>query len=198
MEKELPNNPIELFNAWLSEATKTEINDPDAMALATTNAKGIPSVRMVLLKQADDKGFKFHTNCESQKGEELAQNPYAALCFHWKSLRKQIRVQGKIIMVDKREADEYFEGRPYARKIGAWASSQSRPLDSRATLEHKISVLQEQYPEGSNIPRPEYWVGYRLIPNTIEFWWDNPDRLHDRMVYTKQENGSWTQQRLYP
>lgn len=191
-------NPIELFESWLSEARKTEINDPEAMALATSTTDGKPSVRMVLLKQIDENGFKFHTNCESQKGNELTENPHAALCFHWKSLRKQIRIEGKIETVSTQEADEYFTTRPYARQIGAWASQQSRPLESREFLENKIIELQKTHPEGSIVPRPDYWIGYRLIPNKIEFWWDNPDRLHDRMLYTKQNDENWTKTRLYP
>ncbi len=197
MNKILSDDPITLFHEWLDEARKHEINDPEAMALATSTADGIPSVRMVLLKQADDIGFKFHTNAESQKGCELEENPNAALCFYWKSLRKQIRIQGLVEMASNDEANEYFQNRPYARQIGAWASSQSRPLESRADLEHKISELEQKYPQGSLVPRPNYWVGYRLIPKTIEFWWDNPDRLHDRILYTKNKN-QWDKIRLYP
>ncbi|PCI56975.1 MAG: pyridoxamine 5'-phosphate oxidase [Alphaproteobacteria bacterium] len=192
------DDPVALFKSWLSEATKDEINDPNAMALATCGKDGKPSVRMILLKQFDENGFKFHTNKESQKGEELSQTPYAALCFHWKSLRKQVRAEGRIEMVTEKEADDYFSNRPYERQIGAWASQQSRPLESRAHLEKKIKELQAQYPKGTTVPRPSYWVGYRLIPQTIEFWWDNPDRLHDRLKYTKNNDENWDIQRLYP
>ncbi len=197
MKNNLPSDPIKLFHDWLSQAKKSEVNDPDAMAIATCTKDGRPSVRMVLLKEADEKGFKFHTNSESQKGNELAENPYAALCFHWKTLRKQIRVEGIIEKATQKEADDYFESRPRARQIGAWASQQSRPLDSRESLEQRIKELENQYPEGSKVPRPDYWQGYRVIPNKIEFWWDNPDRLHDRFTYIKTGN-NWNIQRLYP
>lgn len=192
------DDPIALFKSWLSDATKNEINDPGAMALATCGKDGRPSVRMVLLKEFDKNGFKFHTNKQSQKGDELAENPYAALCFHWKSLRKQVRAEGKIELVTEKEADEYFANRPYERQVGAWASQQSRPLESREHLEERIQELQTQYPKGSAVPRPAYWIGYRLIPQTIEFWWDNEDRLHDRLKYTKNSDGNWDIQRLYP
>lgn len=198
MDKNISTPPIPLFKEWLEEAKNSEINDPGAMALATADANGKPSVRMILLKQVDELGFKFHTNCESKKGIQLHENPYAALCFHWKSLRKQIRVEGKIEHVSESEADAYFENRPYARQVGAWASQQSRPLKSRASLENDIKKMQEQYPENIKVPRPSYWVGYRLIPQNIEFWWDNPDRLHDRLLYTKNNAGEWDVTRLYP
>lgn len=194
----LPDNPIPLFLEWLNEAKSSEINDPEAMALATSTRDGHPNVRMVLLKEANEQGFKFHTDEQSAKGCELKDNPRAALCFYWKSLRKQIRVTGRVDLVTEREADEYFSTRPYARQIGAHASAQSRPLDSRATLEKKIETLQKQYPEGSAIPRPAYWVGYRVVPEAIEFWWDNPDRLHDRIVYTRLRDDEWKTHRLYP
>ncbi len=198
MNIKISDDPITLFKNWLSEATKNETNDPGAMALATCGKDGKPSVRMILLKQFDENGFKFHTNKQSQKGDELTENPYAALCFHWKSLRKQVRAEGKIEIVTEQEADEYFTNRPYERQIGAWASQQSRPLESREHLEGKIKKLQVQYPKSSTVPRPTYWIGYRLIPQTIEFWWDNPDRLHDRLKYTKNSDGNWDIQRLYP
>lgn len=194
----LSNCPISQFNQWLDEATQTELNDPSAMALATSTKEGIPSVRMVLLKQADKKGFKFHSNAESQKGNEIASNPYASLCFHWKTLRKQVRIDGKIEIVSTEEADEYYKTRPYNRKIGAWASEQSRPLTSRDVLEERIKEYESQYPEGSDIPRPDYWIGYRVVPSKIEFWMDNPDRLHDRFVYTLNDSEQWDITRLYP
>lgn len=179
-------------------AHDSEINDPEAMALATSTKDGHPSVRMILLKDASEKGFKFHTNCESQKGKELDENPHAALCFHWKTLRKQVRIEGYVEKVRDEEADEYFKTRPYSRQIGAWASQQSRPLESREYLEEKLKVMRQQYPEGQGVPRPPYWTGYRVIPHKIEFWWDNPDRLHDRIIYTKSESGEWIIKRLYP
>tara|TARA_B100001093_G_C26414345_1_gene836978 strand:- start:29 stop:622 length:594 start_codon:yes stop_codon:yes gene_type:complete len=194
----LPDDPFALFNEWFEQAKKSEINDPNAMALATCTKDGKPSVRMILLKDFGEKGFKFHTNAESQKGHELDENAHAALCFHWKTLRKQVRIEGRVIMAPIEEADEYYKDRPYMRKIGAHASAQSRPLESREHLEQKLEELQKQYPEGSDIPRPSYWVGYYVVPEKIEFWWDNPDRLHDRIAYSKAPNGEWTQKRLYP
>jgi len=193
-----PENPLALFSNWLEQAKEKEINDPDAMALASCTKNGKPSVRIVLLKDFDEKGFKFHTNAESQKGSEISENAFAALCFHWKSLRKQVRVEGHIEMATQEEADEYFDSRPYMRQIGAHASAQSRPLDNRELLENKLEELQKLYPEGSDVPRPDYWVGYRVVPEKIEFWWSNPDRLHDRIVYSKTQQGQWVQQRLYP
>ncbi len=197
MEKKLPQDPLEIFHDWLSQAKENEVNDPGAMALATSTKDGKPSVRMVLLKQADQEGFKFHTNVQSQKGNEIEENPNVALCFHWKTLRKQIRVEGTIEQATQQEADEYFASRPRARQIGAWASQQSRPLKNRKSLEEQISNLEEQYPKGTTIPRPDYWQGYRVKPHKIEFWWDNPDRLHDRFTYTKTGN-IWDIKRLYP
>lgn len=194
-----PENPLDLFHTWLELARQSEINDPEAMALATATRDARPSVRMVLLKEANDSGFKFHTNAQSQKGNELLENPFASLCFYWKTLRKQVRIEGKIETASREEADAYFKTRPYMRQIGAHASQQSRPLQSRAYLEEKLETLKTQYPEGSTIPRPDYWVGYRVIPNKIEFWWDNPDRLHDRILYTRShENAPWETMRLYP
>ncbi|PCK00384.1 MAG: pyridoxamine 5'-phosphate oxidase [Zetaproteobacteria bacterium] len=198
MNKHTSDDPITLFQEWLDEAEKQEINDHAAMSLATCSKDGKPSIRMMLLKQADHNGFKFHTNQESQKGCELHKNPYAALCFYWKSLRKQVRIEGEVKIVTTQEAEEYFQNRPYERQVGAWASQQSRPLKSREYLEEKIKDFQIKYPKGSTIPCPEYWVGYRLVPNTIEFWWDNPDRLHDRLKYTKNNDGNWDITRLYP
>lgn len=200
MEKEnhgLPNDPLTLFHKWFEEAQAGEPNDPDAMALATASADGRPIVRMVLLKQADERGFKFHSNEQSFKGRHLAANPYAALCFHWKSLRRQICVQGTVETAPDAETDEYFTTRPYERQIGAWASDQSRPLEHRKILENKMADLKKQYPE-DGVPRPPHWVGYILKPERIEFWWSHPDRLHDRFEYRKNSGGVWTIQRLYP
>lgn len=194
----MPTNPLSLFHEWLDMAKASEINDPDAMALATSTPDGVPSVRMVLLKSADDRGFKFHSNAQSQKGIEIENNKHVSLCFHWKSLRKQVRVDGVIHIIPDDEADAYFESRPYARQIGAWASQQSSPLDSRKTLVEKIKTLGTQYPQGTIIPRPPYWVGYRVVPEKIEFWWDNPDRLHDRIIYIQNDDKQWKTQRLYP
>ena len=198
MRENLPDNPLQLFQNWLSMARESEINDPDAMALATCGKDGRPHVRMVLLKSFDEKGFKFHTNCESDKGQQLIENPYASLCFYWKSLRKQVRVDGAVIRAGEDEADQYFADRPYARQVGAWASQQSRPLESRDFLENRIREFEKLYPEGTKVPRPRYWIGYRVVPQSIEFWWDNPDRLHDRFVYEKNTDQNWTITRLYP
>ena len=191
-------NPIEIFKTWLAEAQKSEINDPGAMALATATKDGKPSVRMVLLKSIGERGFKFHTNSDSQKGREMLTNPYVSLCFHWKTLRKQVRVDGVIEEVSTSEADEYFAGRPYNRQIGAWASDQSSPLDSRAALEGRIEKFEDQFKD-QTIPRPPNWKGYIVRPQKIELWFDNPDRLHDRFVYERDGDGPWlTGQRLYP
>lgn len=191
-------NPIDVFQQWLAEAEDREINDPNAMALATVNAGGMPSVRMVLLKGIDERGFVFYTNSTSQKGVELKENNKAALCFHWKSLRKQVRVQGAVVMVDANEADTYFATRPRGSRIGAWASDQSSPLADRETLQAQVKAIEERYPEGTEIPRPPFWNGYRVIPQRIELWSDGEYRLHDRFVYTRDENGQWQEQRLSP
>lgn len=191
------DNPLDIFKEWLEEARQSEVNDPEAMALATC-VHNRPSVRMVLLKNVDERGFKFHTNAESRKGAEMAANSNAALNFHWKSLRKQVCVGGMIEMADDAETDAYFASRPYNRQIGAWASQQSRPLKSREALEQVIAELEKQYPEGT-VPRPSYWKGYILKPHSIEFWYDNPDRLHDRFLYERDDNGGWKKpMRLYP
>ncbi len=191
-------DPIELFKEWLEAAKQAEINDPEAVCLATATKDGKPSSRMVLLKSIDERGFKFHTNETSQKGRELAQNPHAALCFHWKSLRRQINIEGTVTQTTDAEADEYFASRPRNRQIGAWASQQSSPLESREDLESKIKEYENKF-EGQNIPRPPYWKGYILYPHTIEFWYDNPDRLHDRFVFTRNQDQSWSEpQRLSP
>lgn len=198
--QDLLSNPIAQFTQWFDLAKENEINDPGAMALATATDEGKPSVRMVLLKQADKDGFKFHSNADSQKGQELEANKQAALCFYWKSLRKQVRVEGFIEIISDEEADEYFKTRPYKRKIGAWASDQSQPLKSRDHLEQKIKDLEKQYPNEESIPRPPNWIGYRLVPETIEFWLDNPNRLHDRFIYKRdhQDKNKWNITRLYP
>ncbi|MBK6895251.1 MAG: pyridoxamine 5'-phosphate oxidase [Alphaproteobacteria bacterium] len=199
MEKDtLPSNPLLFFHKWYEEAQNSEPNDPDAMALATANEAGAPRVRMVLLKQADERGFKFHSNEQSFKGRHLAENPRAALCFHWKSLRRQVCVEGTVEKAPDGETDEYFATRPYDRQIGAWASNQSRPLESRNILEDKFENYAQKYPKGESVPRPPYWSGYILKPDTIEFWWSHPDRLHDRFQYRRTADGLWTIQRLYP
>jgi pyridoxamine 5'-phosphate oxidase len=190
------SEPWALFREWMGEATASEPNDPTAMALATVDADGLPNVRMVLLKGADEDGFVFYTNRDSNKGCELAANPQAALVFHWKSLRRQVRARGAVTIVSDAEADAYFASRPRDSRIGAWASQQSRPLESRFAFEKAIALHAAKYALGE-VPRPPYWTGYRIRPVSIEFWHDRPFRLHDRVVFTKAEGG-WTKARLYP
>ena len=188
--------PFRLFAAWLAEAEGREVNDPNAMALATVDSDGLPDVRMVLLKGADERGFVFYTNVESAKGQELAANPKAALVFHWKSLRRQIRVRGPVSRVSDEEADAYYGSRPRDSRIGAWASQQSRPLESRFALEKAVARFAAKHAVGE-IPRPPYWTGFRIAPVAMEFWQDKPFRLHDRVRFTR-EGESWTSTRLYP
>lgn len=191
-------DPFQLFNAWFAEAKASEPNDPDAMALATVDAAGLPDVRMVLLKAADERGFVFYTNEESAKGGELASNPKAALVLHWKSIRRQVRVRGPIGRVSAAEADAYFASRSRPSQIGAWASDQSRPLDSRATFEARVADVEKRF-DGKDVTRPPYWGGYRINPVQIEFWMDRPYRLHDRVRFTRGSAGeAWTKTRLYP
>lgn len=189
-------DPIALFSEWLGEATASEPNDPNAMALATVDADGLPDVRMVLLKGHDARGFVFFTNFESAKGRELLGQPKAALCFHWKSLRRQVRVRGAVTLVDTEEADAYFASRSRGSRIGAWASKQSRPLESRFALEKAVAVWTAKFGI-SEIPRPEYWSGFRIEPAAIEFWSDGMFRLHDRVLFTRSGDG-WEKTRLYP
>jgi pyridoxamine 5'-phosphate oxidase len=188
--------PYALFERWLAEAEKSEPNDPNAMALATVDRAGLPDVRMVLLKGHDAHGFVFYTNYESNKGQELLSSMKAALCFHWKSLRRQVRVRGPVEKVTDEEADAYFGSRPRGSRIGAWASKQSRPLESRFALEKAVAEYTAKYAIGA-IPRPPYWSGFRILPQTIEFWQDKPFRLHDRLVFSKVDD-KWETERLYP
>ncbi|WP_347879842.1 pyridoxamine 5'-phosphate oxidase [Tianweitania aestuarii] len=189
-------NPFEIFGKWLDEATLTEINDPNAVAVATVDPSGMPNVRMVLLKEFDGRGFTFYTNYESAKGQEILSAHKAAMCFHWKSLRRQVRIRGKVERVSDAEADAYYASRPRGSRIGAWASQQSRPLESREALERSVAEVTERYGDG-DIPRPPHWSGFRIVPETIEFWRDMPYRLHDRVVFSRQE-GDWTTERLFP
>ena len=192
------DEPLELFREWFAEAKAHEPNDPEGMALATVDAQGLPDVRMVLLKHADHEGFVFYTNLESAKGEELAANPLAALCFHWKSLRRQIRVRGPVTRVSDAEADAYFATRAKDSQIGAWASRQSRPLEGRFALEKEVARFAAKYAL-SSVPRPPHWSGFRVQPLAIEFWRDRPFRLHERIRYHREAPGdSWKVDHLFP
>lgn len=191
-------DPIELCRNWLTEAEQTEPNDPEAVNIATADKNGRPHNRMVLIKSIDKKGFKFHTNAESGKGQDLSENPFASLCFYWKSTRKQIRVEGPVVQIAEEEADEYFSSRSTERQIGAWASQQSRPYASRTDMEAAIEKYTAQFADADNIPRPPYWKGYRVVPEKIEFWIAHKDRLHTRFVYTKNDDGTWSATWLCP
>ncbi|THK36834.1 pyridoxamine 5'-phosphate oxidase [Ensifer sp. MPMI2T] len=192
------NEPFSLFGTWLEDAEENEINDPNAVALATVDPDGLPNVRMVLLKGFDERGFVFYTNFESQKGREILSARKAAMCFHWKSLRRQVRIRGPVEIVSDEEADEYFRSRPRGSRIGAWASKQSRPLESRFALEKAVAEYTARHAIGE-IPRPEYWSGFRILPTSIEFWHDRPFRLHDRVEFRRQTpEGGWAKVRMYP
>jgi len=192
------NEPYALFDAWLADAGRSEPNDPNAVALATVDEDGLPNVRMVLLKGFDERGFVFYTNFESRKGTEILAARKAAMCFHWKSLRRQVRIRGEVEIVGDAEADEYYASRPRGSRIGAWASKQSRPLESRFALEKAVAEYTARYAVGT-IPRPPHWSGFRIKPVSIEFWHDRPFRLHDRVEFRRTADGKgWEKVRMYP
>ena len=191
-------DPIKLFEEWFNEAKKTEINDPNALALATADKSGVPSVRMVLLKSFNNKGFVFYTNFNSKKSNDLKENPEASLCFHWKSLLRQIRISGNVSKVLDKEADAYYKTRSYSSRIGAWASNQSSVLNNRDELYKSIEDYKKKYSDENNVPRPNYWSGWNLKPKSIEFWLDGKDRIHQRLKYTKNEDQSWEKFLLNP
>jgi len=190
------NDPLEIFDRWFAEARASEPNDPDAMTLATVDAAGRPSARVVLLKGHGPEGFVFYTNEQSAKGKQLAGNPNAALVLHWKSLRRQVRIEGSVERVTDAEADAYFASRARDSQLGAWASEQSRPLDRRETFEQQFEKVKQRY-EGKDVPRPPHWGGYRVIPDRIEFWIDRPHRLHERRLFVR-DDGGWSEGLLYP
>ena len=192
------NNPIDLFGQWFNEAKKTEINDPNALSLATVGKNGIPSVRMVLLKDFNSDGFVFYTNLNSRKSEEIKSNANASMCFHWKSLLRQVRITGEISKVSDTDADNYYNSRSYGSRIGAWASNQSSILKSRDELLKSVEEFKKKYPNENNVPRPKHWSGWNLTPNEIEFWLDGKNRIHERLRYTKKNNNEWEKNLLNP
>jgi len=190
-------DPFALFDEWFAEARAAEVNDPEAMALATADSVGNPTVRMVLLKGHSPDGFVFYTNEESEKGRELSENPSAALLFHWKSLRRQVRIEGEVERVPAEQADEYFATRSRDSQLGAWASQQSRPLESREVFEARYEEMKRRF-EDQEVPRPPHWGGYRVVPLCIEFWQDRRHRLHERTMFLAQDDGTWASWLLYP
>ena len=191
-------NPVDLFRAWYEAAKQSEINDPNAVALATSDNSSVPSVRMVLLKDYSDDGFVFYTNLNSKKSNDIKLNPYASMCFHWKSLLRQIRIVGKIYPVDSEEADEYYNSRAYGSRIGAWASQQSKVLKNRNELIKNIEKFKKKFPDEKKVPRPSYWSGWKLKPEKIEFWLDGENRVHERLEYTNIGKNNWEKNLLSP
>jgi len=192
------DDPFELFKEWFEVAKKKEINDPNALALGTAGKDGVPSVRMVLLKGFDKDGFIFYTNLKSQKSKELKENPNATMCFHWKSLLRQIRIVGKLNQVDDKTADDYYSTRAYESRIGAWASKQSSILKSRDELLNNLENFKKKYSDKDNVPRPDHWSGWNLKPSSIEFWLDGDNRIHERLKYTLDNNNNWEKSLLSP
>ena len=192
------NDPIDLFEVWMNEARKTEPNDPNAVALGTSDLNNFPSIRMVLLKDFNKDGFVFYTNLNSQKGNELKNNPKAAMCFHWKSLLRQVRINGTVKKVSDKVADEYYNTRGYESRIGAWASKQSSILNNRDELLSSIEEYKKKYDNKNEVPRPVHWSGWNLSPSSIEFWLDGDSRIHERLKYIKDEAGNWTKTLLSP
>ena len=192
------DDPIELFKVWMDEAKKSEPNDPNALSLATSNKNNIPSVRIVLLKEFNQNGFVFYTNLNSQKGNELKENPNAAMCFHWKSLLRQIRISGTITQVEDNVADQYYNSRGYDSRIGAWASKQSKELKNRDELENSIKEFKKKFNDEKNVPRPSHWSGWNLSPTRVEFWLDGDSRIHERLNYTIDKSGNWIKSLLSP
>ena len=192
------HDPIQLFKTWMEEAKKSELNDPNAVALATSDKNNYPSVRMVLLKDFNKDGFIFYTNLNSQKGNELKENPKAAMCFHWKSILRQIRISGTVSLVEDKVADAYYNSRGYESRIGAWASKQSEELTGRDELMSSIEEYKKKYSDQNKVPRPAHWSGWNLSPLSIEFWLDGDSRIHERLRYTKDTNGNWTKSLLSP
>jgi pyridoxamine 5'-phosphate oxidase len=192
------DDPIQLFKKWMEEAKKSELNDPNALSLATSNKENYPSVRMVLLKEFNQNGFIFYTNLNSQKGNELKENPNAAMCFHWKSLLRQIRIKGTVTQVNDEVADQYYNTRGYESRIGAWASKQSQELSSRDELINSIREYKQKFNDQNNVPRPSNWSGWNLSPSSIEFWLDGDSRIHERLKYTKIKNNNWKKTLLSP
>lgn len=192
------SEPFALFGTWLKDAEASELNDPNAVAVATVDENGLPNVRMVLLKDFDNRGFVFYTNFESQKGQEILGQKKAAMCFHWKSLRRQVRLRGEVEVVSDAEADAYYQSRPLGSRIGAWASRQSRPLEGRFALEKAVAEYTARYALG-NVPRPPHWSGFRIKPTSIEFWHDRKFRLHDRIEFRRETpDAPWHKVRMYP
>ena len=192
------DDPFELFEEWFEVAKKKEINDPNALALGTASKNGVPSVRIVLLKGFDKDGFIFYTNLKSQKSKELKENPNATMCFHWKSLLRQIRIVGKLNQVDDKIADDYYSTRAYESRIGAWASKQSSILKSRDELLNNLENFKKKYSDKDNVPRPDHWSGWNLKPSSIEFWLDGDNRIHERLKYTLDNNNNWEKSLLSP